>query len=462
MPHPPATEPHAHLTVEERHERGRAARKTAPRSSHAEWLPASGRPDPVDVLTAQDANRLQSLVPIRHGRMSESPFAFYRGAAAIMAGDLAPTPVSGFDAQLCGDAHLSNYGEFASAERKLVFDVNDFDESLPGPWEWDIKRLAASVALAGRSNGFGHGKTRDAVTASVAGYRTAMARFAGQATLDVWYAQLSVDQVSAALPKKSDRKRASKSAKKARSKTSLKAMTKLTERADGVLRIAARPPLIVPLRNLEGEDADELRGQVEHSWELYRDSIRDDRKKLLNRYRLIDIALKVVGVGSVGTRCLLVLFEGRDRQDPLFLQVKEAEASVLEAHLEPSEYDTPGERVVQGQRLMQASGDIFLGWSSSQAGHHYYWRQFHDMKGSAEVETMNPRRLRDYATLCGWTLAHAHARSGDPVAITGYLGKGSNFDRALTEFAFTYADQNDLDYAAMCDAIEDGRITAHQ
>ena len=462
MPRSQPSPQHEHLTVEERHERGREARKQVPRSSHADWAPAPDRPDPVDVLTAQDATRLQSLVPIRHGRMAVSPFTFYRGAAAIMAGDLASTPVSGLDAQLCGDAHLSNYGAFASAERNLVFDVNDFDETLPGPWEWDVKRLAASVALAGRSNGFGHGKTSDAVSASVAGYRTAMAHFAEQATLDVWYAELSVDKLEAALTKKSDRKRLSKSAAKARSKTSLKAMAKLTERVDGVLRIASAPPLIVPLRDLVSEDGEELRRQVAHSWELYRDSIRDDRKALLERYHLVDIALKVVGVGSVGTRCMLALFVGRDEGDPLFLQVKEAEASVLEAHLAPSTYDSPGERVVQGQRLIQASGDIFLGWSSSEGGHHYYWRQFHDMKGSADVETMGPRRLHGYATICGWTLAHAHARSSDPIAIAGYLGKGSSFDRALTEFAFTYADQNDVDYAAMSAAIDDGRITAEQ
>ena len=460
MPDSPTTEVHAHLTVDERHERGREARKQVPRSSHADWAPAPDRPDPVDVLTAQDATRLQSLVPIRHSRMAVSPFTFYRGAAAIMAGDLASTPVSGLDAQLCGDAHLSNYGAFASAERNLVFDVNDFDETLPGPWEWDVKRLAASVALAGRSNGFGHHKTADAVAASVAGYRTAMAHFAQQATLDVWYAELSVDKLEAALTKKSDRKRVSKSAAKARSKTSLKAMAKLTERVDGALRIASAPPLIVPLRDLVDEDGEELQRQVAHSWELYRNSIRDDREALLERYHLVDIALKVVGVGSVGTRCMIALFVGRDDGDPLFLQVKEAEASVLEAHLDASTYDSPGERVVQGQRLIQASGDIFLGWSSSDGGHHYYWRQFHDMKGSADVETMGPRRLRGYGTICGWTLAHAHARSGDPIAIAGYLGKGSSFDRALTEFAFTYADQNDVDYAAMRSAIDDGRIAA--
>ncbi len=451
----------SHPTVEERHELGRAARKRVPRSSHADWVPPPNRPDPVDVLTAQDASRLPWLVPIRHGRMIESPFTFYRGAAAIMAGDLAPTPVTGIDAQLCGDAHLSNFGVFASPERTLVFDVNDFDETLPGPWEWDLKRLAASFVLAGRSNGFDQDRIATSVRASVAGYRDAMRHFASAATLDVWYAELSVDKLTDALSKKTDRHRVSKGAAKARSKTSLKAMAKLTERADGALRIVSNPPLLVPLRDIAGDDADKLRGDVVHSWELYRDSIRDDRKKLLNRYRLIDIALKVVGVGSVGTRCLLVLFEGRDGQDPLFLQIKEAGAAVLEAHLTPSSYDTPGERVVQGQRVMQASGDIFLGWSSG-GDHDYYWRQFHDMKGSADVATMSPRRLGLYATLCGWTLAHAHARSSDPIAISGYLGKGSVFDRALTEFAFTYADQNDLDFATMQAAIDDGQITAEQ
>ncbi len=448
------------LTVDERRERGRAARKHTPRSSHADWSPAPDRPDPVGVLTAQDANRLAHLVPIRHGRMSQSSFAFYRGAAAIMAGDLAPTPVSGINAQLCGDAHLSNFGAFASAERTLIFDVNDFDETLPGPWEWDLKRLATSVALAGRSNQFDRKRTADAVTGSVAAYRNAMARFAGTATLDIWYAQLAVEELNKLFTKKSTQKQLSRFAEKARSKTSLKAMKKLTEQVDGKIRIASSPPLLVPFRDLSGADTADLQEQIEHSWAGYRQSIRDDRAELLERYRPLDIALKVVGVGSVGTRCALVLLEGRDDQDPLFLQIKEASDAVLEAHLPKSTYDTHGERVVQGQRLMQASGDIFLGWSEGHDGHEYYWRQYHDMKGSAAVESMDPRGLRDYARLCGWTLAHAHARSGDPIAISAYLGTSETFDRALTEFAFAYADQNDRDFAAMKVAIDEGRISA--
>ena len=449
MPDSPATEVHAHPTVEERHERGRAARKQVPRSSHADWAPAPDRPDPVDVLTAQDATRLQSLVPIRHGRMSVSPFTFYRGAAAIMAGDLAPTPVSGLDAQLCGDAHLSNYGAFASAERNLVFDVNDFDETLPGPWEWDVKRLAASVALAGRSNGFAHGKTADAVAASVAGYRTAMAHFAEQATLDVWYAELSVDKLEAALTKKSDRKRLSKSAAKARSKTSLKAMAK-TDRARRRRRSGSRAPRLD--RPAARPRARGRRGTAPPDRAQLGPLPRLDPRRPQGAARAVPPG-RHRAQGRRRRQCRHplhdALFVGRDDGDPLFLQVKEAEASVLEAHLAPSTYDSPGERVVQGQRLIQASGDIFLGWSSSEGGHHYYWRQFHDMKGSADVETMGPQRLHGYATICGWTLAHAHARSSDPIAITGYLGKGTSFDRALAEFAFAYADQNDVDYAAM-------------
>jgi uncharacterized protein (DUF2252 family) len=447
-------------TPDQRHERGKAARKTVPRSSHAEWVPPADRGDPVAVITDQNTDRLPWLVPIRHGRMAESSFAFYRGSAAIMAADLASTPMSGLDAQLCGDAHLSNFGGFASAERTLVFDVNDFDETLPGPWEWDVKRLATSFVLAGRENGFDRGDTSAAAAQAVAAYRSAMAGFAESVSLNTWYSQLTVDKIIDDLSKKSNRKRARKTAAKARSRNVLKATKKLTDEVDGELRIVSKPPLLFALRDLPADQADALRDRVTESWGLYRSTLRDDRRILLDRYRLLDMALKVVGVGSVGTRCLLVLLKGRDEHDPLLLQIKEAGPSVLEAHLAPSAYDAPGERVVTGQRLIQASSDVFLGWSTSDAGRHYYWRQFHDMKGSADYTTMNPRRLKAYAVMCGWTLAHAHARSGDPIAMAGYLGKGGSFDKAVTKFAFAYADQNDSDYAAFSDAIDSGRISA--
>jgi len=449
-------------TPEQRRADGKARRKTAPRSSHGEWSPPADRPDPVEMITSQDADRLQWLVPIRHYRMSESPFAFYRGAAKIMASDLSHTPVSGLNAQLCGDAHLANYGSYASPDRRQVFDVNDFDETLPGPWEWDLKRLAASVVLAGRDNEFDDTDIRNATVNSVANYRQAMARFAEARVLDIWYSQLTVAQVQQVIPKKKDRDAVAKQAKKARSKGSLKALSKLAERVGGQYRIKSEPPLLLPLRDLASSaDPDELRKGAQSALENYQSTLTDNRKWLSNRFQLVDMAVKVVGVGSVGTRCLIVLFQGRDEDDPLFLQIKEATDSVLEDHLPKSRYSEHGQRVVEGQRLMQASSDIFLGWTTEErSDHEYYWRQFHDMKGSADVAAMNPRRLRGYAGLCGWTLAHAHARSGDPIAIAGYLGSGDVFDEAVGDFAFSYADQNNRDYKAFQTAIKSGQIEA--
>jgi uncharacterized protein (DUF2252 family) len=445
----------------ERKEQGKALRKTVPRSSHAEWSPGADRADPVELLSSQDADRLQWLVPIRHGRMAVSPFTFYRGSAKIMAADFADSPVSGLSAQICGDAHLSNFGSFASPERQQLFDINDFDETLPGPWEWDLKRLATSCVLAGRDNGFDDEDIRAITMKSVEGYRQGMARFAAATTLDVWYAHATLQQVTDALPRKKDRARMTKSAAKARSKDSLKAMSKLTQRVDGQSRIKSQPPLLIPLRDVPAfGDPDQLRLGVEQALSLYRETLSDNRKQLLDRFHLVDIALKVVGVGSVGTRCLIVLFEGKDGTDPLFLQVKEATDSVLEDQLPKSRYRHHGKRVVEGQRLMQSASDVFLGWSRDDSGHQYYWRQLHDMKGSADVAVMTPRRMSGYATLCGWMLAHAHARSGDPIAISGYLGSGDVFDDAVTEFAFRYADQNQRDYEAFTDAIASGRIEA--
>jgi uncharacterized protein (DUF2252 family) len=395
--------------------------------------------------------------------MAESAFTFYRGAATIMATDLAGTPATGLTSQLCGDAHLSNFGSFGTVTREQIFDINDFDETLPGPWEWDLKRLVASFVLAGRDNGFDDDDTREMTRNAVVGYQQAMAKFTTMTTLDVWYAHLTLQQITDALPDKKDRKRSQKAAAKARSKDSLKAQKKLAEKVDGNFRIKSEPPLLTPLRDMPAaQNPDALRSQAESSFAEYRSTLADNRKVLLDKYRIVDMALKVVGVGSVGTRCVIVLLEANDDSDPLFLQIKEATNSVLEAHLTKSDYSHHGERVVKGQRLMQVSGDIFLGWSVGGAGHAFYWRQLYDMKGSPDIDEMSPRRLEVYAKLCGWTLAHAHARSGDPFQISGYIGSGEVFADALTEFAYAYADQAQQDYEAFTAAIASGQIEAKE
>lgn len=448
-------------TPAERHSQGKGLRKATPRSSHAEWTPAATRPDPVGLISGQDDARLQWLVPIRHGRMAVSPFTFYRGAARIMAADLAGSPASGLPVQLCGDAHLSNFGSYASPSRAQVFDVNDFDETLPGPWEWDLKRLAASIVVAGRDRGFEQQQIKTATMRSVAAYRQAMASFAQAGTLELWYSHLTLDRIREVVPEKADRKRTAKLQQKWASKDSLKALSKLAEQDGDSFRIKSDPPLLVPLRELAaGQHPEALREEVEASLAAYAHTMNNDRKRLLQRFHFVDVALKVVGVGSVGTRCMVVLLQGKDAGDPLFLQIKEAGESVLAEYLPKSIYAKQGRRVVEGQRLMQAASDIFLGWSESRSGTHYYWRQLHDMKGSADVEAMDARQLSGYAKLCGWTLAHAHARSGDVLAIAGYLGSGETFDRALSEFAERYADQNERDYQAFTAAIAAGTIEA--
>ena len=450
-------------TPAERKARGKALRKNVPRKSQAQWSPPDDRADPVTLITEQDDGRLQWLVPIRHYRMAESAFAFYRGAAKIMAADLAGTPRTGLFAQLGGDAHLSNFGSFASPERTQVFDFNDFDETLPGPWEWDLKRLVASFVVAGRESGFDHGDMSDMATNAATGYQDAMCSFASSTTLDVWYAHITLRQITDALPKKKERKTAKKQSSKARSKGNLHALSKLTKRVDGQLQIKSQPPLLIPLRDLPAsERPDDLQASVEDSLVHYRESIGDDMKLLLDRYHMADIAVKVVGVGSVGTRCMIVLFEGNDEADPLFLQIKEATDSVLGGHLPGSVYSQHGKRVVEGQHLMQTTSDIFLGWTESSGDHDYYWRQLYDMKGSADVSSMSAKQLRRYATLCGWTLAHAHARSGDPIEISGYIGSGTVFADALTAFGFAYADQNESDYKTFTSAIKSGRISAKE
>ncbi|MCU0260511.1 MAG: DUF2252 domain-containing protein, partial [Ilumatobacteraceae bacterium] len=447
-----------HLTVEERIARGRAARREVPRSSHADFRPSEHRPDPVDLLEHQAMSRVPELVPIRYGRMVASPFAFYRGGALIMAADMAGTPRSGLVTQICGDAHLMNFGVYASPERRMVFDINDFDETLPGPWEWDVKRLAASFEIAARANGFS-GKDRARVVAAVVeAYRTGMSDLAERSNLDVWYARLDVEDLMRDLRdhmSSSARKRVQANIAKARSRDRLQALAKLTHVVDGRRRIISDPPLVVPIDELAGDvySAEQINDLVRGVIRSYRQSLQSDRRHLLEEFQVVHAARKVVGVGSVGTRAWIALLSGRDDDDPLFLQVKEAQRSVLEDFAGASRYATSGARVVHGQHLMQASSDIFLGWERITGvdgeTRDYYVRQLRDGKGSAEVETMRPSGLAIYAKLCGWTLARAHARSGDRIAIASYLGTSDAFDRALVEFAAAYADQNERDHAAL-------------
>ncbi|WP_225625168.1 DUF2252 domain-containing protein [Streptomyces werraensis] len=445
---------------------GKRARGRAPRSSHAGFTPAHGRPDPVDVLERQSATRLPELVPVRYGRMLESPFRFYRGAAAIMAADLAPVPDTGLTVQLCGDAHLLNFRLLASPERHLVFDINDFDETHAGPFEWDVKRLAASFAIAGRANGFTVAEQSDAVRACVAAYRLRMREFAGMRALDIWYAQDDADRLrelaSSSLTAEA-RRRTAEAARKARGRTHLQAYAKLTRATPQGRRIAADPPLITPLRDLlDGAPAEEkgLRAVLDG----YARSLASDRLHLLSRYRPVDVARKVVGVGSVGTRCWIVLMLGRDDDDPLLLQAKEAQESVLAPYTDGEEPDNQGRRVVEGQRLIQTTSDILLGWTHATGldgrPRDFYVRQLRDWKGIARPETMDPGLLRQFARLCGASLARAHARSGDPVAVAAYLGRSDRFDRALAAFAQDYADRNERDFAALGEAVRAGRVRA--
>ena len=469
-----------HSSVADRKAKGKAARKRSPRSGHLGWAPADGRPDPVALLEEQNLTREQDLVPVRHGRMMVSPFTFYRGAAKIMAADLKDTPRAGLNAQLCGDAHLSNFGLFASPERALLFDLNDFDETLPGPFEYDVQRMAASFTIASRYNGFSKADARAVTLTSVKAYREAMAGFAEMGTMDVWYSHLSEDELMAgirttaaeeaaegkkrAAQAKKRQKVAEKIVAKARTRDSLQALSKLAEMVDGRYRIVSQPPIVVPARELfatYGMSRDQVEQLLHDQFRAYRATLQNDRRLLLERFEIVDVARKVVGVGSVGTRAFIVLLQGRDEHDPLFLQVKEASASVLEDHLPKSRFKQHGERVVEGQRLMQAASDIYLGWTKgAQEDRYLYWRQLRDMKGSANVESAVPFSLSHYAGVCGWTLARAHARSGDPVALAGYLGKSDKFDRSITDFSERYADQNERDYEAFVKAIKSGRLEA--
>jgi uncharacterized protein (DUF2252 family) len=455
-----------HFTTSERAARGKAERAEVPRRVHGEWAPAPGRPDPVALLEEQARTRVPELVPIRYGRMLVSPFTFYRGAAYLMASDLADGPRTGLHAQLCGDAHLSNFGSYAAPDRRLVFSINDFDETLPGPFEWDLKRLVASFEVAGRDRGI-DAKTRASINATASrSYREAMREFASMRNLDVWYARIEVEETARELQREmsvAEQKRFEKGLAKTRTKDSLRALAKLTELDDGQPRIVSDPPLIVPLAELapagEERQAHELFQALIRS---YRRTLPADRRRLIERYRYVDAARKVVGVGSVGTRAWIVLLLGRDGDDPLFLQAKEAEASVLEPFLGKSEFRNHGQRVVEGQRLTQAASDIMLGWLRSTGPdgveRDFYLRQLWDAKGSATIELMQPSTLALYARVCGSTLAKAHARSGDAIAIASYVGTSEVFDHALSEFAEVYADQNERDYEALKQAAESGRI----
>ena len=465
-----------HPSVDERSAQGKAARNLVAPSDHAGWEPAGDRPDPVALLEEQNARREPDLVPVRHGRMMVSPFTFYRGAAKIMAADLKETPTAGLDVQLCGDAHISNFGVFASPERTLVFDLNDFDETLPGPFEYDVKRMAASITVAARNNAFAKADARAATLGSVTAYREAIAKYAAMPTMDIWYARLSEQDLLTAVStaaralqgpdKKKEAKAVEKGAQriadKAHTRDSLQALSKLAALVDGKYRIVAQPPVIVSISDVAasvGMPASEIEQTIHDQFRAYRETLQDDRRRLLERFEVVDVARKVVGVGSVGTRAFIVLLQGRDQQDPLFLQVKEATASVLEDHLPKSEYAQAGERVVQGQRLMQAASDIFLGWTKGvQANRYLYWRQLRDMKGSAVIEAMAPDALSFYARICGETLARAHARSGDPIALAAYLGKKDRFDQAIADFSERYADQNERDYEEFTSAIRSGRL----
>ncbi|MGY0486923.1 DUF2252 domain-containing protein [Streptomyces sp. WG-D5] len=434
---------------------GRRARGHSPRSSHGPWIPSADRPDPVVTLERQGADRLRDLLPIRYGRMAASPFAFLRGAAAVMAGDLAATPHTGLTVQLCGDAHLLNFGLYAAPDRALLFDLNDFDETYPGPFEWDVKRLAASIAVAARDNGHSDRQAHQAAHASVTAYRTHMRRLASLGELAVWYERIDAHALLPLIRSTRHRRRAEHTLHQATRRTSLHALDKLTETTrDGRRRIRVDPPLLEPAGITDAAAVRKMFGD-------YRSTLAEDRRRLLDRYRFVDAARKVVGVGSVGTRCFIVLLAGRDADDPLFLQIKEANRSVVEEHMPyHGPYIHPGHRVVSGQLLLQAASDIFLGWMTGPQGRSFYWRQLRDMKGSADVSAMPPDELLAYGRLCGTALARAHARSGDRIAIAAYLGGKDRFDRAVAAFALHYADQSVRDVETLRGAISAGVLTA--
>jgi uncharacterized protein (DUF2252 family) len=439
-------------SVAQRQTEGRAARKTVPRSAHAGWKPPPDRPDPIAILRAQDARRIPRLIPLRYQRMLASPLAFLRGAAAIMAADLARTPATGIPAQLCGDCHLLNFGLYGSPERELLFDVNDFDETLQGPFEWDLKRLATSFVVAARTAGFASAIRQGIACTVVQSYRQHMLAFASMRDLEVWYAHLDADQALRLLAKSEARKRVQQLTTRARRDDDLRALSELTHVVHGQRRIIDDPPVVT---RLPSEDTIQW---AHATFRSYRQTLQEDRRHIADQYSFVDAAEKVVGIGSVGTRCLIVLLQGRDRLDPLFLQIKEAQASVLGAYLPRSPFRSHGKRVVTGQRLMQAASDIFLGWTRGDDGRDYYVRQLRDMKASVLVEGMPAGEMEQYAALCGWALARAHARSGHPITIAAYLGTGNAFDRAVASFAEAYATQTERDFHELVKAARQGKV----
>lgn len=443
-------------TRRDRMERGRALRESVPRSAHGEWTPSRDRKDPIAVLERQARSRVKELVPVRYARMAESPFAFFRGAAAVMALDLSTTPATGLRVQACGDAHVNNFGKFATPERNLLFDINDFDETLPGPWEWDVKRLCASLAIVVRQRGLAPSDGDRIVEAAARTYREHMADYARMRMLEVWYDRIAVEDVIAHFPARY-RDAVRRDVERAQRRDHRRAVAKLTKPVDGESRFVEDPPLVVHVENTEHNPED-----VHEMLADYRRSLPEERRVLLDRFQLVDVARRVVGVGSVGTRCWLALFEGpyHPDGDPLVLQIKEAQPSVLEPYVGKCGFEHGGLRVVAGQRMIQAASDLFLGWCTAPSGRKYYVRQMWDVKGQGDPMTMTPSGLSYYGALCAWTLSRAHARTGDAAAIAGYLGKSNRFDRAMVEFATRYADVNEKDHGRLCAAIRDGRVRA--
>jgi uncharacterized protein (DUF2252 family) len=435
---------------------GKALRDKVSRSSHGQWKPTSNRPDPIALLEASDQGRLPALVPIRHKRMLASPFAFLRGAACVMAADLSKTPVTGINIQTCGDCHLSNFGGYGTPERNLVFDINDFDETLPAPWEWDIKRLAASIAVASRHLNLTDKNSKTAAYIAAQSYREHMNEYAQMTALEVWYAHIGFESLLAFTPNDKEQQKLKLEVKKAKAQEPLWELRKLTEVVNGQHRFIENPPLV-----FHPSAHNPLAEEMLSVFHKYRKTLRDDFQVLLDQYRVVDVAMKVVGIGSVGTRCGVALLEAGDN-DPLFLQIKEARSSVLEVHVGKSAYENHAQRVVAGQRLMQASSDIFLGWARSECGHDFYLRQLRNMKTSVEIEGMSETDLSGYAKLCGWALARAHARSGKRFSISGYLGQSDSFDKAIADFAIAYADQTEQDYKALAKAVKQGRLQVAQ
>lgn len=449
--------PKSRHSLAERIELGRAMRVTTPREAHADWTPAPDRPDPMDVVLGSEAGRVEELLPIRHGRMLATPFTFYRGGAAIMAADLVKTPSTGYTVQSCGDSHLLNFGAFASPERRIIFDINDFDETFPAPWEWDLKRLAASFVVASRANGHKPSDARNAAVTLVKAYAGHMAELAAMKALDVWYSYLDWEEIIADTDDSVLRRRRQQVLNKAMARDSAAEFVRLAHYVDGLPRIKDQPPLLYHPAEFE---TPELKAGITENVARYRESLVPERRVLFDRYELADVAVKVVGVGSVGTLCVVAMFFAAE-DDALFLQIKQALPSVLEPHVGASPFSSDGERVVFGQRLMQAASDVFLGHMIGVQGRHYYVRQLRDVKVRPMVEVFNPTNMASFARTCAGALARAHARSGDPAVLSGYMGKGGALANSIAEFAVRYADQNEADHASLIDAVREGRLEAY-